>query len=149
MEIMNCTIAMPTSVFPAMESVQWDSKKWLKMLDHLKWPLLEQRRNYLKLIMFYKILHGLMEVVISLTPSHPLPVDTGSISLPLLPELKHIYTLFTIYYYSVELSTQLTNWTKRYWQIQRWRILTSRSSLLINCVYDYLCVILFHMSFTQ
>jgi len=36
------------------------------MLDHLKWPLLEQQRNYLKLIMFYKILHGLVEVLISL-----------------------------------------------------------------------------------
>jgi len=34
------------------------------MFDHLKWPLLEQQRNYLKLIMFYKILH---EVLISLT----------------------------------------------------------------------------------
>ena len=38
------------------------------MLDHLKWPLLEQRRKYLKLIMFYKILHGMVEVSITLIP---------------------------------------------------------------------------------
>ena len=38
------------------------------MLIHLKWPLLEQRRNFLKLTMFYKILHGLVNISITLTP---------------------------------------------------------------------------------
>ena len=38
------------------------------MLNHLKWPSLEQRRNFLKLIMFYKILNGLVDVSITLTP---------------------------------------------------------------------------------
>ena len=38
------------------------------MLIQLKWPLLEQRRNFLKLIMFYKILHGIVDTTIILTP---------------------------------------------------------------------------------
>ena len=38
------------------------------MLINLKWPLLEQRRNFLKLIMFHKILYGLVDVSITLTP---------------------------------------------------------------------------------
>ena len=38
------------------------------MLTHLKWPSLEQRRNFLKLIMFYKILNGLVDISITLTP---------------------------------------------------------------------------------
>ena len=38
------------------------------MLINLKWPLLEQRRNFLKLIMFHKILYGLIDISITLTP---------------------------------------------------------------------------------
>ena len=38
------------------------------MLEHLKWPLLERIRNFLKLIMFYKILHGLADTSITLLP---------------------------------------------------------------------------------
>ena len=38
------------------------------MFINLKWPLLEQRRNFLKLIMFHKILYGLVDVSITLTP---------------------------------------------------------------------------------
>ena len=38
------------------------------MLTHLKWPSLEQRRNFLKLIMFYKILNDLVDVSITLAP---------------------------------------------------------------------------------
>ena len=38
------------------------------MLIQLKWPLLEQRRNFLKLIMFYKILHSIVDATITLTP---------------------------------------------------------------------------------
>ena len=38
------------------------------MLEHLKWPLLKHRRNFLKLIMFYKILHGLADTSITLSP---------------------------------------------------------------------------------
>ena len=45
------------------------------MLDHLQWPLLEQRRCFSKLIMFYKILHGLVDINLVLTP---LPVDVPS-----------------------------------------------------------------------
>ena len=40
------------------------------MLVHLRWPdwpLLEHKRNYLKLIMFYKILHGLVDASFTLT----------------------------------------------------------------------------------
>ena len=37
------------------------------MLINLKWPLLEQRRNFLKLIMFHKILYGLVDDPITLT----------------------------------------------------------------------------------
>ena len=37
------------------------------MLAQLRWPLLEHRRNYLKLVMFYKILHGLVEASFTLT----------------------------------------------------------------------------------
>ena len=37
------------------------------MLIQLKWPLLEQR-NFLKLIMFYKILHGIVDTTITLIP---------------------------------------------------------------------------------
>ena len=37
------------------------------MLKHLKWPLLEHRRNFLKLIMYvYKILHGLVDISFTL-----------------------------------------------------------------------------------
>ena len=38
------------------------------MFTNLKWLLLEQRRKFLKLIMFYKILHGLVNVSITFTP---------------------------------------------------------------------------------
>ena len=37
------------------------------MLVRLRWPLLKHRRNYLKLIMFYKILHGLVDASFTLT----------------------------------------------------------------------------------
>ena len=37
------------------------------MLARLKWPLLEHRRNFLKLTMFYKILYGLVDVSLTLT----------------------------------------------------------------------------------
>ena len=37
------------------------------MLVRLRWPLLEHRRNYLKLIMFSKILHGLVDASFTLT----------------------------------------------------------------------------------
>ena len=37
------------------------------MLVHLRWPLLGHRRNYLKLIMIYKILHGLVDASFTLT----------------------------------------------------------------------------------
>ena len=38
------------------------------ILTNLKWPLLEQRRNFLKPIMFHKILYGLVDASITLTP---------------------------------------------------------------------------------
>ena len=38
------------------------------MLDQLQQPLLEQRRCFLKLIMFYKIVHGLVDINLVLTP---------------------------------------------------------------------------------
>ena len=38
------------------------------MFKHLKWPLLKHRRSFLKLIMFFKILHGLVDISFSLTP---------------------------------------------------------------------------------
>ena len=38
------------------------------ILKHLKWPLLEHRRSFLKLIMFYKILHGLVDISFTFTP---------------------------------------------------------------------------------
>ena len=62
------------------------------MLIKLKWPLLEQRRNFLKLIMFYKILHGIVDTIPQLhsLPSQHQPVDTANVLLPLLLELTHI-----------------------------------------------------------
>ena len=60
------------------------------MLKYLKWPLLEHQRNFLKLIMFYKILHGLVDISFTLIPLQHLPVDTTSVSSPLLLELIHI-----------------------------------------------------------
>ena len=38
------------------------------MLTHLKWPSLKQRRNFLKLIMFYKIVNDLVDVSVTLAP---------------------------------------------------------------------------------
>ena len=38
------------------------------MLDQLQWPLPEQRRCFSKLIMFYKISHGLVDINLVLTP---------------------------------------------------------------------------------
>ena len=38
------------------------------MLDQLQWPLDKQRRCFSKLIMFYKILHGLVDINLVLTP---------------------------------------------------------------------------------
>ena len=38
------------------------------MLKHLKWPLFEHQRSFLKLIMFYKILHGLVDISFTLIP---------------------------------------------------------------------------------
>ena len=60
------------------------------MLTHLKWPSLKQRRNVLKLIMIYKILNGLVDVSITLTP---LSTSTRGHNQPfatLLLELTHI-----------------------------------------------------------
>ena len=39
------------------------------MLAYLRWPLLEHKRNYLKLIMFYKILNGLVNASFTLSAS--------------------------------------------------------------------------------
>ena len=50
-----------TDDFPYRSSVT-------NMFIQLKWPLLEQRRNFLKLIMFYKILYGIVDTTITLTP---------------------------------------------------------------------------------
>ena len=38
------------------------------MLAQLQWPLLEHSRCLSKLIIFYKILHGLVDINITLTP---------------------------------------------------------------------------------
>ena len=39
------------------------------MLSHLSWPTLEQRRNYFKLLMLFKLIHGLVVIPsITLTP---------------------------------------------------------------------------------
>ena len=32
------------------------------MLNHLSWPTLEQRRKCIKLVMFFKIVHHLVEI---------------------------------------------------------------------------------------
>ena len=32
------------------------------MLNHLSWPTLEQRRNYFKLLMLFKLIHGLVAI---------------------------------------------------------------------------------------
>ena len=43
------------------------------MLEHLKWPLHKHKRNFLELIMFYKILHGLADTSITfIAPSQHL-----------------------------------------------------------------------------
>ena len=60
------------------------------MLVRLRWPLLEHKRNYLKLIMFNKILHGLVDASFTLTS---LSISTHVYSqrlLSLLLELTHI-----------------------------------------------------------
>jgi len=111
------------------------------MLDHLKWPLLEQRRNYLKLIMLYKILH---EVPISLTP---LSSSTrGHSQLFITPFARtetylHSFLLSTITLWN-SLPSSLFNYILTYSKMTY--ILTF--SLLINCVYDYLCVIYITLS---
>ena len=39
------------------------------MLNHLSWPTLEQRRNYFKSLMLFKLIHGLVAIPsITLTP---------------------------------------------------------------------------------
>ena len=40
--------------------------------------------------MFYKILHGIVDTTITLTPPQHQPVDTANVLLPLLLELTHI-----------------------------------------------------------
>ena len=47
------------------------------MLIDLKWPLLEQRRNFLKLIMVHKILYGFL---MSQSLSHPCQRLLGDIA---------------------------------------------------------------------
>ena len=39
------------------------------MLNHLSWPTLEQRRNYFKLLMLFKLIHGLVAI-----PSITIPI---------------------------------------------------------------------------
>jgi len=50
-----------------------------------------------------------------------------------------ITLLFTIYYYSVELSTHLTSWTRRYWYLQRWLIFSPFPFWLTVCM--IICVL--------
>ena len=57
------------------------------MLIQLKWPLLEQRRNFLKLTKYYT---ALLIPQSHLLPSQHQPVDTANVLLPLLLELTHI-----------------------------------------------------------
>ena len=39
------------------------------MLNHLSWPTLEQQRNYFKLLVLFKLIHGLVAIPsITLTP---------------------------------------------------------------------------------
>ena len=78
------------------------------MLDHLKWPCpYLNSKKYLKLIC-YKMLHGMVEVPITLTPNLCSSRGHSQRFVAPLAELRHFSLIFTIYHYSVELSTQLT-----------------------------------------
>ena len=57
------------------------------MLIQLKWPLLKQRRNFLKLTKYYT---ALLIPQSHLLPSQHQPVDTANVLSPLLLELTHI-----------------------------------------------------------
>ena len=65
------------------------------ILINLKWPLLEQRRNFLKLIMFHKILYSLADISITLTP---LSTTTRGHSHRFVTPFACTNTYFTLYY---------------------------------------------------
>ena len=92
------------------------------MLDHLEWETLESRRTKNQLIMFFKIVHGLVDIpadkyltpAFTQTPSHhslkykfPLPVSTASFlkqfvsGIPFQPQ----WLRLPLWYLSKELST--------------------------------------------
>ena len=58
------------------------------MLNHLFWPTLEQRRKYIKLVMFFKIIHGLVNISIPLTFSPFNSITRGHHSRYTLPSIR-------------------------------------------------------------
>ena len=58
------------------------------MLNHLSWPTLEQRRKYIKLVMFFKIIHGLVNISIPLTFSPFNSITRGHHSRYTLPSIR-------------------------------------------------------------
>ena len=111
------------------------------MLVCLRWPLLEHRRNYFKRVMFYKILHGLVDASFTLTSlststrGHsqrfviPFAFLPSTINLwNLLP--KSLVDLTDINHFKKDLSLHLLY------------ILTD------SCIISYLCAILFVSFYT-
>ena len=58
------------------------------MLNHLSWPTLEQRRKYIKLVMFFKIIHGLVDISFTLTLSPFNLITRGHHSRYILPSIR-------------------------------------------------------------
>ena len=73
----------------------WNSSV-TNMLSNLKWPTLDQRRTYNKLVMFFKLVEGIIEIpTLQLTPhSHQSPRDTTNDTEFHKPELTYSYTPF-------------------------------------------------------
>ena len=61
--IMQSICSIASCIYSSFHSVS-------TMLNQLNWPLLKTRRDYLKIIMFYKIINGLVNITptVDLTP---------------------------------------------------------------------------------
>ena len=80
------------------------------MLAQLQWPLLQQQRNFLKLIVFHKILHGSVSVLFTLVLLTTSTRGHSSVLLFLLPEL----TLINILSYPLSYNTVVLYSRDRY-----------------------------------
>ena len=112
------------------------------MLIQLKWPLLEQQRNFLKLIMFYKILHGIVDTTIILTP---LSTSTRGHSQRFVTPFARTDTYLNSFIPSTNLWNSLPDSLVNLDDINK--LYPYISSLQINSTYNYLCVYTLFVSF--